>query len=171
MKKKDSWWIPKRSIPIVLEYLAKQTLDSKTSNKYQIMMKTRLPRQTVYNTMRILDIQGRGVPSIYWVRVAKTTKTRVGLDSEEYELTEAGMKHVTLTNDDSLRRRLCQHLNIGFHDLLTLTNQKTEVVVDSLLNQIKPIMISRKASPGFEFTLTIKANEKGKADWHVHERH
>jgi len=165
-KRKVHYWSPNSSIRLkILESLANAGLDDKTMNKYQLEKETGLPRQTVHNAMIYLRTQGL-LPKSGWVQVAKTTKTRVGLLSAEYELTQAGMKHVALlTNNANLRTRLCQKLNVNFQDLLTEKTRRSEAFVDSRLSQIRPILVSYRAPPGFKYILTVKADKEGKVEW------
>jgi len=129
-------------------------------NKYQIMKKAGLAKQTTYNAVQTLKL-------IEWIRVASSQKTRTGLTSDRYELTELGKYRATqLIDNPSLVRELEKQLGEQkFKELYQKAEKGKAFHVDEILSRIREVLIFRKARPNYRAQLMIKANNEGRVAW------
>lgn len=143
-------------------------------NKYQIMSGKRnsfgkvvvkgacLAKQTTYNAVEKLERLRR-------IRVVNTVKTRTGLPSKEYVLTDQGKYWATqLVDDPTLISWLKRDLGSKFTDFQQKVERGRAIDIDEKLARIRRLLTSRRAPPLYELGLTVKTNREGKVTWHYH---
>jgi hypothetical protein len=136
----------------ILRFLA---VSNQPCNKYQIEKRTGLSRNSLYRGIERLR-------TLRWIRVAHKGKARTGLPMEFYELTDLGIYTLGLRGLETSKLvagRLTETKIKEFEERVSLSRRTG---LEQLLENIRPIWISRKAAPGWEFVLKMKANQEGR---------
>jgi predicted ArsR family transcriptional regulator len=128
-------------------------------NKSEIQEQAKVARQTVYDWLGKLERSGSA-------RVQRTEKSRTGIPTKYYELTDSGMYRVAIGREISkvnpeLASRVRHQLGTKFGKFEGIVRSNREEEVEHLTGLIKELILSRKARPGYYLKIDFHANESG----------